>query len=99
MGTEATETQRESCNCIANIENDEIVIRVPIHALPDAAATAFDRHYGFDSKTFTVINPHRFALELLDELLREDEVGDTRVTRMLDAACVKLHEHGAEGLA
>lgn len=86
-------------NKVVAVEGGQIIIRVAIHALPDIAATAFDRHYGFDSKTFTVVDPPRFALELLYELLREDEVGDTRVTRMLDAACVKLHEQGAEGLA
>ncbi|RYG88642.1 MAG: hypothetical protein EON59_03845 [Alphaproteobacteria bacterium] len=81
------------------IEQDEIVIRVPVNALPDAAATAFDRHYGFDVRCATVVDADAFALELVDRLNWEDENGDSLVTRMLDAACLKAEQWGAEGLA
>jgi hypothetical protein len=81
------------------IEGEEIVIRVPVDALPDAAATALDRHYGFDTRSATVVDPQAFALDLLDHLRWEDENGDTLVTRMLDAACLKAEQWGAEGLA
>lgn len=84
---------------IVNIEGDEIVIRVPVHALPDAAATAFDRHYGFDVRSATVVDPEAFAKELFYVLSDEDENGDTLVTQMLDTACVKAEQAGAEGLA
>lgn len=82
-----------------SIEQDEIVIRVSIHALPDAAATAFDRHYGFDQRCPVVVDPRTFALELVDQLNWEDENGDSLVTRMLDAGCLKAAHVGAEGLA
>lgn len=84
---------------LVSIEQSEIVIRVPVHALPDAAATAFDRHYGFDVRSASVVDAAAFAVELAEELLREDENGDTHVTRMLDLACIKAEQAGAEGLA
>lgn len=81
------------------IEKGEIVIRVPIHALPDAAAVAFDRHYGFDNHRLAVVNRYAFAAELLERLLMEDELGNTLVTEMLDRACVEVEQAGAEGIA
>lgn len=97
--TAADTGSTEGVERLVAIEGDQIVIRVPIHALPDAAATAFDRHYGFDVRSASVVDPNAFARDLLDELLREDDNGDTPVTRMLDATCVKAEQAGAEGLA
>lgn len=83
---------------LVEIEGREIIIRVPIDALPDAAATAFERHYGFDSPAPAVVDPTTFAREVVHELCKELENGDTLVHFMLDKACVNAAEAGAEGL-
>lgn len=82
---------------LASIESDEIVIRVPIAALPVAAPYAWDRHYG--QHDISIVNVNQFAKEVLLELLREEENGDTLIHKMLDRACVNAAENGAEGLS
>ncbi len=80
------------------IEGGEIVIRIPIDALPIAAPIAFDGAYGFGNHAIAVTDVAAFAREFLIELKRESETGETAVTRMLDAAVVRAFENGAEGL-
>lgn len=84
---------------IMNIEGDEIVIRVPIDALPDIAATAFDHYYGFDKHRIAVVDSKAFAKDLVEQLSKEDDCGNTMVTRTIDFACLEAESAGAEGLA
>lgn len=81
---------------LVELEGGEIVIRVPVDAVPHAAAIAFDRHYG--EHNIEVVDGDTFAIELLHELRKEDEQGNTLVDFMLDKACVRCAEAGAFGL-
>lgn len=81
---------REQVSLIDNF----LVIRVPIDALSVAATLAWGKHAGRD---LTVTDLPAFANELLRELRKERENGDTLVTDMLDAAVVRAIEDGAEG--
>ena len=77
----------------------EIVIRVPISALPTAAEVAFDRVLGFGNHSYRVTDKHVFAQEVVFELNRESENGGTPVHKVLDAACFAALEQGAEGVS
>ncbi|MGN5375848.1 hypothetical protein [Sphingomonas hankookensis] len=83
---------------LVELDGGEIVIRVPIDAIPAAAAVAFDNHYGFEQHKIEVVDGDTFAIELLHELRKEAEDGSTLVHRMLDRACVLCAEAGAFGL-
>lgn len=83
----------------AKIEGDEIVIRVPIEAIPHAASVAFDEQYGEGEHDISVVDAPVFAKELLRELVAEKEDGTTLVDEMLDKACVRAAENGAFGLS
>lgn len=85
-------------NPLVELEDGEIVIRVPIDAIPSAAAIAFDNHYGFEQHNTQVVYVDTFAIELLHELRKEAEDGTTLVHLMLDKACVQCAEAGAFGL-
>ena len=84
---------------LANREGDDIVIRVPVAALPDAALVAFDEAWGFEQHTVKVVDADAFAKELIHQLNKEAENGDTAIHTMLDKACVWAAEDGAEGLS
>jgi hypothetical protein len=86
-------------NELANIEGEEIVIRIPFSAIPDAALVAFDEQYGFEQHDISVVDTAAFAKELRCELSRESEDGTTLVHLMLDKACVNAAENGAFGLS
>lgn len=83
---------------LVKIEDDEIVIRVPISAIKDAAAYAFDDAWGFQPHNVEVVDEQKFAKEIVTEMRRETETGITLVHRMLDKACVTAAENGAFGL-
>lgn len=80
----------------AAIEGDEIVIRVPIDALPTACQVAWDDRYG--DHDLRVVDARAFAEEFVRELNAEEEDGTTLVHLMLDQAAVNAAENGAEGL-
>lgn len=83
---------------LVELEGHEIVIRVPIDALTGAAEVAFKRHYGLDCH-IEVVDADVFASEVMCELRKEAENGDTLVHLMLDKACVNAAEAGALGLS
>lgn len=83
---------------LVKIEDDMIVIRVPISAIKRAAAYAFDDAWGFQQHNAEVVDEQEFAKELVTELRREKENGATLVHDMLDKACVRAAENGAFGL-
>ena len=81
------------------IEGEDIVIRIPIGALPIAVPIACDAVWGSANQGYRVTDAQEFAKELRLELLRESETGQTAVTRMLDRAVATTIENGAEGVA
>jgi len=84
-------------NGLVNIEGDEIVIRVPIDALPEACAIAWESSLGEHGIAITDLPV--FAKEFVRELRREEENGDTLVHKMLDRAAYMAANNGAEGLS
>lgn len=87
---------------IAKIEGDEIVIRLPIDAIPFAASVAFvERNYDLDDDgepKMKVSDAAAFAPYLVTALSQESEDGTTRIHRLLDRAIVDACEQGAEGV-
>jgi hypothetical protein len=72
---------------LAKIEGDEIVIRIPLDALRDAA-----RHQAVE-----ITDPVAFAPAFVDELNAEDEGEDLLLNAILDAALVRAVEADAPG--
>lgn len=85
-------------NELANIEGEEIVIRIPVAALPGAAQVAWDEQYGFEQHSLRVCDVAAFAKEFVRELNSEAEDGTTLIHIVLDKAAVNAAENGAEGL-
>src|SRR6185312_4057499 len=79
---------------IVEIIGDEVVILVPVESLPNAASIAWDRR---STRKIVVTDIWAFVAELVRELRREDENGDTLVTDMLDASVTKAIENGDLG--
>lgn len=80
---------------LVGIVGDEIVIRVPVSAIPIAAGLAWERR---STRDLRVTCLPAFAQEIIQQLKSEKENGDTLVTDMLDAACIRAVEYGAEGV-
>jgi hypothetical protein len=78
----------------AIIEGDEIVIRIPLSALPRAVENAGDA-CGANLK---LTDAAAFAPEFVRELNREEENGDTPIYKLLDRAIMDAWENGAEGI-
>lgn len=81
----------------AKIEGDEIVIRIPIEALPTAAEIAWENTYG--ESGLYVDDLDEFAKEFLNYLLAENEIGDTLLHVAFDKAVINATEQGAFGIA
>lgn len=81
---------------LVKIEGDEIVIRLPIDAIPNAAGIAMWE--GFNCE-YPVIDAKIFATELVRSLKKETEAGTTLVHLMLDKAVLVAVENGAEGIS
>jgi len=79
---------------LVEIVDGEIIIRVPLDALPVAAAVAWGSR---SLRELKVTDIPTFAREMMLELRREKENGDTLVTDMLDAAVIRVVENGGEG--
>lgn len=81
---------------LASIEGDEVVIRFPVASVETAAPIAWERRYG--AHRLRISDAKAFAKDLVRELNREEENGDTVVLLMLDRAVCKATEDGAEGV-
>lgn len=79
------------------IEDQEIVIRLPISVLVLSADTAFEREYQV-GHGIKVTDPETFAADVLAELEREDEEGTTTVHELFDQAMCAAVENGSEGV-
>jgi hypothetical protein len=82
---------------MASIEGEDLVIRVPIAALADAAKVAFDEEYGLEQHDCRVADPRKAAKAVLRVLNSEDEQGSTPVHGLLDKAVIVSFEEGDEG--
>lgn len=88
---------------LAKLEGDEIVIRVPLAAIPHAAKIAFEEaNYSVDESTgetsMVVTNARTFALDMIRELNAESEDGSTPIHYLLDRAVIDASEGGSEGV-
>lgn len=79
---------------LVEVSDGEIVIRIPIEILPNAASIAWDRR---STRRIVVTDSWAFASGLMNVLRREAENGDTPVTDMLDAAVTRAIENGVIG--
>lgn len=91
------------CSDLAKIEGEEIVIRIPLAAIPYAASIAFDEAgYDVDEDTgatrMRVTDARTFAQGMLWALNHEGEDGSTPVHYLLDRAVIEAAEQGTEGL-
>jgi len=84
---------------LAKIEGAELVIRIPVEAFAIAPLVAFDRHFGFGEHSYAIADVEVFAREVVRELNDEAEDGTTAVHLMLDRACIRAVENGAEGVS
>ena len=86
------------------VTGDELRISIGISTLAWAAEHSPDERlcwYDADSGeylSFPVTDELRFAKDVVDELLTEDEEGTTAVHLMLDRACLNAIENGSLGV-
>ena len=83
---------------LANLEGDEVVIRIPVSALAHAASVAWDEAYGFEQHTLHVGNLEDFTKEFLTYLNQESETGETVLHAAFDKAIFNATEAGAFGI-
>lgn len=86
----------ENTSAQAIIENDEIIIRVPIKYLPVIVEGAWALN-ALDTR-FKLTDASLFAKALVSALNDEDEQGTTIIHKMFDAAINEALEQGAEGI-
>jgi len=78
---------------LANIEGDDIVIRIAISALP----TAFEAHPNQLAEDYKLTDLRTVAESLVYRLNYEEEDGTTPVHHLFDAAFEEALEQGDEG--
>jgi hypothetical protein len=81
---------------LAQIEGEEVVIRVPISGLPHAADVAWNEQYG--EHGLFVEDLGEFAKEFVRYLNSEDEEGSTVLHFAFDRAVINATEQGAFGI-
>lgn len=74
------------------IKNDQLIISIGI----DTLAFAIENADKCDLYNIKIENSEGFAKDLLNELLQENEVGETLMSDMLDSAAVQAIEQGSE---
>jgi hypothetical protein len=84
---------------LVKIEFDEIVIRIPIEGIANAAKVTFDGCYAYEDHGLKVTDESLFAHALVNVLKQEDDKGRTRVHYMLDDACVEVSDKDGGGLS
>ena len=81
---------------VAYIDGDDIVIRIAIDALPIAYEGAIE--LGAVAPGYKITDARKFAKEVINALVDEDEQGTTAVHRLFDKAMEDAIENGAEGV-
>lgn len=82
----------------AVIEGPDIVIRIPVFALPHATQIALENECADPEGKLFVADAATFAKELVNTLNSEREDGSTVVDLMLDKAVVTAIGNGAFGI-
>lgn len=78
------------------IDGRAVVIKIPIPYIKHIAETMNeDPTFGTQLK---VLDPERFAADILSEFKREEEDGSTSVHRMLESAITSAIEWGSEAI-
>lgn len=92
---------RDSLPLTAELKDGAVQIEIGQHTLSFAA----EHHPGFytdedpeENPLFRVIDSEAFSKDVLNELNRENEVGDSLLTEMLDKAIERAIENGSEGV-
>ena len=85
---------------MCSIEGDDIVIRIPISALPHACQYAWDNKYGFEQHSLYISNIDEFSNDFVNELNSEGtgRSGDTIIDKMLDEVVIRATDNGAFGI-
>lgn len=87
---------------ICKIEGDDLVIRIPVSAIATAAEYILPDLLQIDpmrcEHPVKVTDQVVWADEVVDTLLEEDEIGQTRITKMFNQAFLHALEYGAEGI-
>jgi hypothetical protein len=87
----------EAVTPLVSIEGEEIVIRVKLSALEHGADYAWERTCGPEHRYF-IEDPAAFAKEMVTELGRENEIGETIITAAFDKAAQDALENGGLGI-
>lgn len=77
------------------IHDDEIVIRIGIGVLARAAENHPDFWEPDQPPKIEIIDEREFAVDVANELSREDEIGASAISRMIDQAIVDAYENGS----
>jgi hypothetical protein len=88
--------KEQSMPSLANIEGTEVVIRIPLTALPHAAEVAWNDAY--ERHGLFVEDVEAFAKEFVRYLNDEDEEGTTVLHLAFDKAVINATEQGAFGI-
>lgn len=87
---------------MCKIEGEELVIRIPVSAIAKAAEIILPELLSIDpmlsEHPVKVTDQAVWADEVIHTLLAEDEISQTRITKMLDKAFLHALEQGAEGI-
>lgn len=78
-----------------NIENDQIVIRIGVET---HAFCALAKNGGRLQENLRVSDPEQFAKDVIYELNRESETGETLLTAALDRAMENAVDQGCTGI-
>jgi hypothetical protein len=82
-----------------SVENDEVVIRIGVDVLAEAAelSPVFEWDDDKDESKLKVTDKKEFAKSVVEALWDEGEVGNTLVTEMFDKAFEYVSEQGLDG--
>ena len=80
----------------AIIQEGYLAILLPIDALPRAVQASID--LGLVEGNFKVTDPEKFAADLVREINKEDEIGNTPLLKMLDECVQNAVNDGADGV-
>lgn len=81
---------------MASLEGDELVIRLNLAILPDVVKGT--EGIGEPGNYPVVYDAASFSRDLIRELNREDEAGNTPITRLFDRAIIDAIDKGADGI-
>lgn len=81
------------------IEDDQLVIRVGVECLLNAIPLANTWPMNSDGSPVEILDKEQFLKDLIGELERENELGETPIHLALDQAATEVTEQGYESVA